>query len=88
MALQRWVATVAEEEVERIIAKCQRHHGRQGSVPRWVERGMGESGMGERYSWLEQLDELEQEAERKGGVLQMLTDRFARVYKVPAQLAA
>jgi hypothetical protein len=30
------------------------------------------------------LDELEQEAERKGGVLQMLSDHFARVYKTAA----
>jgi hypothetical protein len=32
------------------------------------------------------LDELEQEAERKGGVLQSLSDHFAKVYKatVPA----
>jgi hypothetical protein len=29
------------------------------------------------------LDELEQEAERKGGVLQTLSDHFVRVYKVP-----
>jgi len=28
------------------------------------------------------LDELEQEAERKGGVLQALSDHFARMYKV------
>jgi hypothetical protein len=28
------------------------------------------------------LDELEQEAERKGGVLQTLSDHFAKVYKV------
>jgi hypothetical protein len=28
------------------------------------------------------LDELEQEAERKGGVLQALTDHFAKVYKI------
>jgi hypothetical protein len=27
------------------------------------------------------LDELEQEAERKGGVLQTLSDHFARVYR-------
>jgi hypothetical protein len=32
------------------------------------------------------LDELEQEAERKGGVLQSLSDHFARVYKAPAAL--
>jgi len=41
MALQRWVEKVAEKEVERITAKCQRYQERQGHVPRWVERGMG-----------------------------------------------
>ncbi len=117
MTLQRWVETVVEKEVERITAKCQRYHERQGSVPRWVERGMGE-----RFSRIEQLehrvqmlvgvfsakgvlplefkpahsvgdlltqhlDELEQEAERKGGVLQSLSDHFARVYKVAMPLA-
>jgi hypothetical protein len=30
------------------------------------------------------LDELEQEAERKGGVPQTLADHFARIYKSPA----
>jgi hypothetical protein len=34
------------------------------------------------------LDELEQEAERKGGVLQTLADHFAKVYKVVTPLAA
>ena len=34
------------------------------------------------------LDELEQEAERKGGVLQTLADHFAKVYKVPLHSAA
>jgi hypothetical protein len=34
------------------------------------------------------LDELEGEAERKGGVLQTLADHFAKVYKVPAPMAA
>jgi hypothetical protein len=33
------------------------------------------------------LDELEQEAERKGGIRQVLTDHFAKIYKV-ALLAA
>jgi hypothetical protein len=32
----------------------------------------------------QRLDELEQEAERKGGVLQVLSDHFARVYRAPA----
>jgi hypothetical protein len=30
------------------------------------------------------LDELEQEAERKGGIVQALANHFARVYKVAA----
>lgn len=33
------------------------------------------------------LDELEQEAEAKGGVQQVLADHFAKVYKVIASLA-
>jgi hypothetical protein len=82
------------------MAKCERFQERQGSIPRWVERGMGD-----RFSLAEQLEdwvqtllgifsakealplelkpahsvgdlltqhleEWEQEAERKGGVLQ------------------
>lgn len=34
------------------------------------------------------LDELEREAEQKGGVQQVLADHFARVYKVSMPLAA
>jgi hypothetical protein len=34
------------------------------------------------------LDELEQEAERRGGVLQTLVDHFAKIYKVATPLAA
>ena len=34
------------------------------------------------------LDELEQEAECKGGVLQALADQFARMYKLPRLAAA
>ncbi len=34
------------------------------------------------------LDELEEEAERKGGVLQALTAHFTKVYRVPPPLAA
>jgi hypothetical protein len=113
MTLQRWMERVVEKEVARISAKCKRYKERQGHVPRWVERGMGE-----RFSRAEQLehrvqmllgvfsakgvlplefkpahsvgdlltqhlDELEQEAERKGGVLQTLADHFAKMYKVP-----
>jgi hypothetical protein len=112
LTLQRWMEKVVEKEVARITAKCQRYQERQGYVPRWVERGMGE-----RFSRADQLehrvqmligifsakgvlplefkpaysvgdlltqhlDELEQEAERKGGVVQTLTDHFARVYKM------
>ena len=33
------------------------------------------------------LDELEQEAERKGGILQTLADHFARIHKIPSTLA-
>jgi hypothetical protein len=33
------------------------------------------------------LDELEQEAERKSGVLQALSDHFAKVYKAPLPVA-
>jgi hypothetical protein len=120
MALQRWMEKVVEKEVARITAKCQRYQEKQGYVPRWVERGMGE-----RFSRAEQLelrvqmllgifsskgvlplefkpahsigdlltqhlDELEQEADRKGGVLQALSDHFAKVYKVtmPQHVAA
>jgi hypothetical protein len=118
ITLQRWMEKVVEKEVARITAKCERYHERQGYVPHWVERGMGE-----RFSRAEQLehrvqmllgifsakgvlpldfkpahsvgdlltqhlDELEQEAERKGGVLQALRDHFARVYKVTPLCAA
>jgi hypothetical protein len=118
LTLQRWMEKVVEKEVGRITAKCQRYQERQGNVPRWVERGMGE-----RFSRAEQLehrvqmllgifsakgvltlefkpahsvgdlltqhlDELEEEAERKGGVLQTLRDQFAMIYKVAPPLAA
>lgn len=33
------------------------------------------------------LDELEQEAECKGGIMQMLADHFARIHKIPSTLA-
>jgi hypothetical protein len=103
---------VVEKEVAHITAKRQRYQERQGYVPRWVERGMGErfsraKRLEHRVQMLlgifsakgvlalefkpahsvgdlltQHLDELEQEAERKGGVLQILADHFARVYKV------
>ena len=37
---------------------------------------------------LQHLDELEQEAEEKGGMQQLLADHFAKVYKVSMPLAA
>jgi hypothetical protein len=112
LTLQRWVEKAAEQEVDRITAKCQRYQESQGSVPRWVERGMGE-----RFGRVEQLehrmqmllgvfsakgvlplefkpaysvgdlltqhlDDLETEAEEKGGVTQLLADHFAKVYKM------
>jgi len=118
MTLQLWVEKVVEKEVARITTKCQRYQERQGTVPRWVERGMGE-----RFGRIEQLEhrvqmllgvfgakgvlalefkpalsvgdlvtqhleELEDEAERKGGVTQVLEDHFARVFKVSYALAA
>jgi hypothetical protein len=36
---------------------------------------------------VEHLDDLEQEAEAKGGMQQVLADHFAKVYKVSADLA-
>jgi hypothetical protein len=33
---------------------------------------------------LQRLDEVEQEAVRKGGVLQTLADHFAKVYRMPS----
>ncbi len=113
LTLQRWMEQVVEKEVARITAKCQRYQERQGYVPRWVERGMGErfsraERLEHRVQMLlgifsvkgvlplefkpahsvgdlltQHLDELEQEAERKGGVLQALSDHFAKVYRMP-----
>jgi hypothetical protein len=37
---------------------------------------------------LQHLDALEQEAEEKGGVQQLLADHFAKVYKINLTLAA
>jgi hypothetical protein len=116
MMLKRWMEQVVEKEVARITAECQRYQERQGYIPRWVERGMGQ-----RFSRAEQLehhvqmllgifsakgvlplefkpthtiddlltqhlDELEQEAERKGGVLQTLIDTFVKTFKTPQSL--
>jgi hypothetical protein len=118
MTLQRWMERIAEKEVERITAKCQRYQEQGKSVQAWVR-----SGMDERYRRVEQveqrvqmllgifashgvlplefkpaysvgdlllqhLDALEQEAEEKGGVQQLLAEHFARIYKLSLPLAA
>jgi hypothetical protein len=112
MTLRSWMERVVEKEVARITAKCQRYQERQGYVPRWVERGIGErlsraeqlehrvqmllgifsaKGMPLEFTpahsagdvLTQHLDELEQEATRKGGMLQALSDHFSRVHKMP-----
>ncbi len=117
MTLQRGVEQIAEKEVGRITAKCQRYQEQGKPIPAWVR-----AGMDERFRHLEQveqrvqmllgifaahgvlplefkpahsvgdlllqhLDALEQEAEEKGGVQQLLADHFAKVYKVAMPLA-
>jgi hypothetical protein len=52
MTLQRWMEKVVEKEGARITAKCQLYQERQGTVPRWVERGMGE-----RFARAEQVEQ-------------------------------
>jgi hypothetical protein len=118
MPLQRWMERIAEKEVERITAKCQRYQDMAKQVPRWVR-----AGMDERFRRVEQIEQriqmllgifashgvlplefklaysvgdlllqhleaLEQEAEEKGGVHQLLADHFAKVYKVSPPFAA
>lgn len=118
MTLQRCMERIAEREVERITAKCQRYQDMGKQVPRWVR-----AGMDERFRRVEQieqrvqmllgvfashgvlplefkpaysvgdlllqhLDALEQEAEEKGGVQQVLANHFAKVYKVNLPMAA
>jgi hypothetical protein len=118
MTLERWMERIAEKEVERITATCQRYKERGKAVPRWVR-----AAMDERFRRVEQveqrvqmllgvfashgvlplefkpaysvgdpllqhLDALEQEAEDKGGVQQVLAVHFAKVYKVQLSLAA
>jgi hypothetical protein len=51
LMLQRWMELVVEKEVQRVTARRQRYQDRQGFVPRWVKRGMGE-----RFSRAEQLE--------------------------------
>jgi hypothetical protein len=118
MTLQRWVERIAEKEVSRITAKCQRYHEQGKPIPAWVRRGMDERFL--RVEQVEQriqmllgifaahdvlpldfkpaynvgdlimqhLDELEREAEEKGGVQQVLAEHFSKLYKVSLPLAA
>jgi hypothetical protein len=118
MTLQRWMERIAEKEVERITAKCQRYQEQGKQVPRWVRAGMDERfrrveqveqrvqmllgifashgvlplefkpaySMGDLL--LQRLEALEQEADEKGGVQQVLADHFIKVYKVSLPLAA
>ncbi len=115
----RVLRRLAEKEVERLTRRCEHYQARQGAVPRWVRRGMGErfvrvqhvehrvqmllgvlSAKGvlplefkPAYSvgdlLVQHLEELEVEAEKKGGMEQVLADHFAKVYKVwPSGLPA
>jgi hypothetical protein len=42
LALQRWVERIAEREMARITAKCERYAAQDWPIPRWVWRGMDE----------------------------------------------
>ena len=39
MTLQRWMERIAEKEVERITAKCQRYQEQGKPIPTWVRAG-------------------------------------------------
>src|SRR5262249_52693711 len=52
MTLQRWMERVAEKEVERITAKCQRYREQGKQIPRWVR-----TGMDERFRRVEQIEQ-------------------------------
>lgn len=110
--LQRWMERVAQKEVERLTAKCERYEQAGKPIPDWVYRGMDERfrrvvQVEERIQMLlgifaaqgvlplefkpahtvadllvQPLDQLEQEAQEKGGIQQLLADHFAKVYKV------
>jgi hypothetical protein len=49
-ALLRWVDRIAEKEIAKITAKCERYARQGKSVPAWVQRGMDE-----RYGRVEQI---------------------------------
>ncbi|MGO8948864.1 MAG: hypothetical protein ACLQUY_14675 [Ktedonobacterales bacterium] len=112
--LHRWIETVAAREAERAQTRRARCQQKYGSVPAWVEQGMGVrlerveqvrhrvqmllgifSARGvlplhlkPAYNvadlLLQHLDDLEAEAEQKGGLSQVLDAHFARLYKVSA----
>jgi hypothetical protein len=112
--LERWSGRVAAREAERAAARRARYLEQYGSVPPWVERGMGahlERAEQVRHRvqmllgifaarsvlplhrkpahsvgdlLLQHLDDLEAEAEAKGGLAQVLKQHFARAYKVAA----
>jgi hypothetical protein len=116
--LERWSARIAIREAERAVARKVRYAERYGSVPSWVEQGMGTHleraeqirhrvqmllgifgarsvlplhlkpahSVGELLT--QHLDDLEDEADAKGGVTQVLRDHFARTYKVALPLSA
>jgi hypothetical protein len=50
-ALWRWVEVIADREMDKIAAKCERYQEKGQSVPRWVWRGMEE-----RYTRVEQIE--------------------------------
>src|SRR4029077_8707662 len=52
MTLRRWMERIAEKEVERITAKCQRYHEQGKPIPRWVL-----AGMDERFRRVEQIEQ-------------------------------
>jgi hypothetical protein len=98
------VERIAKKEVGRLTAKCQRYqeqiayrveqleHRVQMLLGVFASHGVLPLEFKPAYSigdlLLQQLDALEQEAEEKGGVQQVLADHFAKVYKVVTPLAA
>jgi hypothetical protein len=113
-ALHRWIETVAAREAERAHARRARYANKYGSVPAWVEQGMGArlervEQVRHRVQMLlgifsargvlplhlkpaynvadllvQHLDDLEAEADEKGGLAQVLDAHFTKVYKVAA----
>ena len=113
-AMQRWIERIATKEEVRANARRERYLKRYGSVPAWVEQGMGARlqrveqvrhrvqmllgifaargvlplHLKPAYNvadlLLQHMDDLEVEAEQKGGVSQVVSDHFAKVYKVAA----